>query len=72
MHSIEIDVNCYRTGKYTVCRHVPASFSLEILQAGAVKGLTHNECRMAAICWLSHSQKSDLQKKKKVAENSNS
>ena len=49
--------------------------ALEILQAEAVKGLMHYECRMAAICWLSHSQKSDLQKKKKirgVAENYNS
>ena len=36
-HSIER--RCYRTGKYTVCRHVPASFSLDILQARAVKGL---------------------------------
>ena len=31
---------CYRTGKYTVCRRVPASFSPEMLQAGAVEGLT--------------------------------
>ena len=30
---------CYRTGKYTVCRRVRASFSPEILQAVAVKGL---------------------------------
>ena len=30
---------CYRTGKYTVCRRVRASFSPEILQAGEVKGL---------------------------------
>ena len=30
---------CYRTGNYTVCRRVSASFSPEILQAGAVKGL---------------------------------
>ena len=29
----------YRTGKYTVFRRVRASFSPEILQAGAVKGL---------------------------------
>ena len=36
-HSIES--RCYRTGKYTVCRCTCASFSLEILQAGAVKGL---------------------------------
>ena len=32
---------CYRTGKYTVCRRVRASFSPEILQAGAVKGLIY-------------------------------
>ena len=30
---------CYRSEKYTVCRHVRASFNPEILQAGAVKGL---------------------------------
>ena len=30
---------CYRTGKYTVCRRVRASFSPEGLQAGAVNGL---------------------------------
>ena len=30
---------CYRTGKYTDCRRVRASFSPEILQAWAVKGL---------------------------------
>ena len=30
---------CYRTGKYIVCRRVRASFSPEILQAVAVKGL---------------------------------
>ena len=35
-HSIES--RCYRTGKYTVCRRVRASFSPDILQAGAVKG----------------------------------
>ena len=35
-HSIER--RCYRTGKYTICRHVPESFSPEILQAGAVTG----------------------------------
>ena len=28
-----------RAGKYTLCRRVRASFSPEILQAGAVKGL---------------------------------
>ena len=37
MHSTES--SCYRTRKYTVCRRVCASFSREILQAGAVKGL---------------------------------
>ena len=37
-HSIESRCHC-RTRKYTVSRHVPASFSLEVLQAGAVKGL---------------------------------
>ena len=31
---------CYRTGRYTVCGRIRASFSPEILQAGAVKGLT--------------------------------
>ena len=35
-HSTES--RCYRTGNYTVYRHVPASFSLESVQAGAVKG----------------------------------
>ena len=30
----------YRTAKYTVCRRVRASFSPEVLQAGAVKRLT--------------------------------
>ena len=30
---------CYRTEKYTVCRRVRASISLDILQAAAVKGL---------------------------------
>ena len=34
MYSIES-----RTGKYTVCRRVRATFSPEILEAGAVKGL---------------------------------
>ena len=34
-----ITERCYRTRKYTVCRHVPASFIPEMLQAGAVKGL---------------------------------
>ena len=37
-----IENSCYRTGKYiyTVCRPIHASFSPEILQAGAVEGLT--------------------------------
>ena len=30
---------CYRTGKYTACMCVRASFSPEVAQAGAVKGL---------------------------------
>ena len=34
---------CYRTRKYTVCRHVHASFSPEILQAGAVKALRQTQ-----------------------------
>ena len=37
MHSTEN--GCYRTGKYTVCKRVRASFSPENLQAGAVMGL---------------------------------
>jgi len=37
-HSIEN--GCYKTGKYTVCRCVHASFGPEIVQAGAVKGLS--------------------------------
>ena len=36
-HSLES--RCYKTRKYTVCRHVHASFCPEIVQAGAVKGL---------------------------------
>ena len=32
-----IQSRCYRTRRYTVCRHIPASFSLEMLQVGAVK-----------------------------------
>ena len=38
-HSIES--RCHRTGKYTLCWRVRASFSTGILQAGAVKGLNH-------------------------------
>ena len=34
-----LKVDCYRTGKYTVCRRVCASFSTEMLQAGAVNGV---------------------------------
>ena len=37
---IALNVNRYRTGKYTVCRRVRAFFSPDILQAGAVKGLS--------------------------------
>ena len=37
-HSIES--RCYRTGKYPVCRRVRTSFSPEIVQAGALKGLS--------------------------------
>ena len=37
IHSIKN--RCYRIGKYTVCRRDRASFSLEILRAGTVKGL---------------------------------
>ena len=31
---------CYRAERYSVCRRIRASFSPEILQAGAVKGLS--------------------------------
>jgi len=44
-----IENRCYRTGKYTVCRLVRASFSPEILQAGAVKGLTFSEYASQAV-----------------------
>ena len=37
-HSIEN--RCYRSGKYTVCRRIRASFIPETLHAGTVKGLT--------------------------------
>ena len=33
--ALKADVNCYRTGKYTLCRHVPAFFSLEMLDSGS-------------------------------------
>ena len=36
-HSIES--RCYRIEKHTVCRRVRASFSPDLLQAGAVNGL---------------------------------
>ena len=35
-----LKVGCHWVGKYTVCRLVRATLSPEILQAGAVKGLT--------------------------------
>ena len=46
---------CYRTGKYTVCRRVRVSFSMEIVQAPAVKGLmlnleTHTEPASSVSC----------------------
>ena len=40
MKTLNIESRSYWTGKYTVCRHVRASFSPEILQAVAVKGLS--------------------------------
>ena len=43
---------CYRTGKHTVCRQVPASFSPEILQAGAVKGLMTTWVWTSATTWV--------------------
>ena len=63
-HSTES--GCYRTGKYTVCRHVHASFSPEMLQAGAVKRLIvfwlgfwrvsahHLDIEWALTTWTSH------------------
>ena len=39
---------CYRTGKYTVCRLVRASFSPEIVQAVAEKGLKN----LPTLTWL--------------------
>ena len=38
-----IDNRCHRIRKNTVCRCVRASFSPNILQAGAVKGLTKHD-----------------------------
>ena len=42
MHSIESRSAIHRTRKYTLCRRVCALFSLDVLQAGAVKGLILN------------------------------
>ena len=39
MKTCNTENRCHRTGKYTVCRRVRASFSPEILQAVAVKEL---------------------------------
>ena len=39
MKTQSTESRCYRSGQYTVCRRVRASFSPEILLAGAVKGL---------------------------------
>ena len=41
MKTQSIESRCYRTGKCTVCRRVRAFFSPEMLQAWAVKGLSH-------------------------------
>jgi len=40
---------CYRTGIYTVRRRVRAYFNPEILQAGAVKGLSQTNCSQDSI-----------------------
>ena len=37
--ALKVDVNCYRSRKYTVCKCIRASFSPDIFQARAVKGL---------------------------------
>ena len=42
MKTCNTESRCYRTGKYTVCRRVRASFSPDILQAVAVKGLMYH------------------------------
>ena len=47
IHSI--GSRCYRIGKYTVCRRVRPSFSPEILQAGAVKGLKAGRNRLSQV-----------------------
>ena len=41
---------CHRTGKHTVCRWVRASFSPEIVQAGAVEGLMVSLTTGAVYC----------------------
>ena len=41
-HSIES--RCYRPEKWTVCRRVCVSFSPDILQVGAMKGLNRTAC----------------------------
>ena len=54
----------YRTGKYTVSRRVHASFSPEVLQAGAVKGLTVNKsCTEISASHHHKTQNSGLNKK---------
>ena len=54
MKTQNIESRCYRTRKYTVCRHVCASFSPEILQAAAVKGLSvyYSAQSSDAVCLL--------------------
>ena len=49
--ALKVDVIYYRTGKYTVCRCVRASFSPKGLHAGAVKGL--NKCQQMSYQWYS-------------------
>jgi len=49
MKTQNIERRCYRTGKYTVCRRVPASFNPEVLQAVAVLGLNSPN---AILKWL--------------------
>ena len=44
-----LENRCYRTRKYTLWRHTHASFSLEILQARSVKGLT---CRYTSLTFI--------------------
>ena len=49
-----IENRCYGTRKYTVCHHVRASFSPELLQAGAVKGLMVNWLFLAFVQIMIH------------------